>query len=134
MTRNLLTIAALLFLSPLLIPAQTPAPAKAPAPEVQPAPYNVGGDVLPPKLIHSVKPKLHLHRSFFHSPKSCDVLVRLTVLVDGVPSDVHTIRSCNAAFDKSATEAVSQYRFDPSTLHGKAVPVLLNVEVSFKIY
>jgi TonB family protein len=134
MTRILLAIAALLFLGPLLIPAQTPTPAKASALEVQPVPYKVGGDVLPPKLVHSVEPKLHLHRSFFHSPKSCDVLVRLTVTVDGVPSDVHTIRSCNAAFDKSATEAVSQYRFDPSTLRGKAVPVLLNVEVRFNIY
>ena len=134
MTRKLITLSALLVVAASLVSAQAIAPANAPTPGTSVAPMKVGGDVLPPKLTHIVEPKLHLHRSFFHSPKSCKVLVRLTIPVDGVPIDIHVVRSCNATFDKSAMDAVSQYRFEPATLHGKPVPVAINIEVQFKIF
>jgi TonB family protein len=136
MTRRLLLAAisgSLILASTAL--AQTPPPAIAvSAADSTAAPLNVGGDVLPPKLIHSVKPKLEVKRFSFHPPKSCVVLVGLTVPIDGVPTNVHTVRACNDAFDKAALDAISQYRFQPSTLHGEPVPVNLNVEVNFKIY
>jgi hypothetical protein len=129
--RKLLAVAALfLFTAPVAL-GQTPAPPTAAASSSTPMKV---GDVLPPKLIHSVEPKLHLHHSFFHSPKPCVVLVRLTVPIDGVPTDVHIIHACNAAFDQASLDAVGQYRFDPSTLNGTPVPVALNVQVNFKIY
>jgi protein TonB len=36
--------------------------------------------------------------------------------------------------DKKAVDAVKQYRFKPATLQGKAVPVEVNIEVTFGIY
>jgi protein TonB len=136
MTRRILlaAISGTLILTPTA-PAQTPTSAiTASAADSATAPLKIGGDVLPPKLILSVEPKLKVKRSFFHAPKSCIVLVGLTVPIDGVPANVHTVRSCNAAFDEAAMDAISQYRFQPSTLHDEPVPVNLNVEVNFKIY
>jgi protein TonB len=96
------------------------------------APLKVGGDVLPPKLISTVEPKYP--RPLFHKPEPSNVLVSLTVPVSGIPTDIRIVKSGGATFDKSALNAVQQYRFQPSTLHGKPVPVAINVEVQFKIF
>lgn len=96
------------------------------------APKIIGGEVLPPKLISSVEPKYP--RPLFHKPKPSIVLVRLTVAANGIPTDVHVIKSGGTAFDKAAIDAVSRYRFQPSTVHGEPVSVLMNVEVHFQIF
>jgi periplasmic protein TonB len=36
--------------------------------------------------------------------------------------------------DEKAIEAVRQYKFKPSTLHGKPVAVQITIEVNFHIY
>jgi outer membrane biosynthesis protein TonB len=36
--------------------------------------------------------------------------------------------------DEKALEAVKQYRFKPATFKGKAVAVIVNVDVDFHIY
>jgi protein TonB len=126
MLRKLLpTVALLLFAAPI-VPAQTPAPATTPTP------MKVGGDVLPPKLISTVE--LKYPRPLFHKPKASLVLVGVTVPVDGIPTDLHIVKSGGAAFDKSALNAVKRYRFQPATLHDKPVPVTLNIEVNFQIF
>jgi TonB family protein len=93
---------------------------------------KVGGDVLPPKLISSVEPKYP--RPLFHKRKPSTVLVNLTVPVDGIPTNVHIVKSGGSAFDKNALVAVQKYRFQPATLHGQPVPCTINVEVNFKIF
>jgi TonB family protein len=106
--------------------------AQMPAAPMPPALMKVGGDVLPPKLISTVEPKYP--RPLFHKRKPSLVLVGLTVPVDGVPTDIHIVKSGGDAFDKSALTAVQQYRFQPASLHGKPVPVAINVEVNFRIF
>ena len=93
---------------------------------------KVGGDVLPPKLISTVEPKYP--RPLFHKRKPSLVLVGITVPADGIPTDLHIVKSGGTSFDKSALNAVKQYRFRPATLHGKAVPVAINIEVNFQIF
>jgi hypothetical protein len=44
-----------------------------------------------------------------------------------LPTDVHVIKSGGDTFDKGCTEGSETYRFEPSMLNGKGVPVLLNV-------
>lgn len=61
---------------------------------------KIGGDVLPPMLIYSVKPKSH--RSLFHAPKSNTVLVGLTVPPDGVPINVHIVHSGGDQLDNAS--------------------------------
>lgn len=43
-------------------------------------------------------------RSIFHKPKPSLVLVRLTVSAEGIPTDVHVIKSGGDTFDKGCTE------------------------------
>jgi protein TonB len=128
MTRRLLALSAiLLFTAPLgLAFTQTTATTAAPAL------MKVGGDVLPPKLLSTVEPKYP--RPLFHQRKPSLVLVGLTVSTDGVPTDIHIVKSGGDTFDKSALTAVQQYRFQPATQLGKPVPVAINVEVQFKIF
>jgi TonB family protein len=106
--------------------------AQTPAAVAVSEPMKVGGDVLPPKLISTVEPKYP--RPLFHKRKPGLVLVGLTVPVDGVPTDVHIVKTGGDTFDKSALAAVQQYRFQPASLHGKPVPVAINVEVHFEIF
>ena len=87
---------------------------------------------MPPVLIASVEPEFK--RSLFHKRKPGTVLIGLTVPVDGVPTDVHIIKSGGTYFDKSALTAVNQYRFRPATKNGTPVPVKINVEVNFRIF
>jgi TonB family protein len=126
MLRKLLTTVALLLFAAPIVLSQTPAPATTSAP------MKVGGDVLPPKLISTVEPKYP--SPLFHKPKPSLVLVGITVPADGIPTDLHIVKSGGNSFDKSALNAVKQYRFQPATLHGKPVPVAINSEVQFKIF
>lgn len=129
MTRKIFAAAALLLFA---LPAftQTPAPLPATLSSDASTPLKIGGNVLPPKLIYSVEPVFK--HQLFHRPKSGTVLVGLIVPTNGIPVDVHIIKSGGSYFDKSALTAVGQYRFRPATQNGRPVPVKLNVQVNFK--
>jgi TonB family protein len=132
MTRKSLALAALLLFA---FPAFTQTPTTLPATSSADAstPLKIGGDVLPPKLIFSVKPKTFPFKPF-HKHGTTIVLVGLTVPTDGIPQDVHIVKSGGDSFDKSALTAVNQYRFQPATLRGKPVPTRVNIEVLFKVF
>jgi TonB family protein len=101
----------------------------APAPEKI---YKVGNGVTPPLLVHSVDAEF--------SKKAKDAkyqgvsVVSLVVDADGMPRHVHTIRKLGMGLDEKAIEAVRQYKFKPSMLHGKPVAVQITIEVNFHIY
>ena len=126
MLRKLLPTVALLLFAVPIVPAQTPPPASTSAP------MKVGGDVLPPKLISTVEP--NYPRPLFPTRRTSLVLVGITVPVNGIPTDIHIVKSGGASFDKSAQNAVKQYRFQPATLHGQPVSVTLNIEVNFQLF
>ena len=132
MTRKLVVLAALIWMALPVAFAQTTATLPATSSVDASAPVKIGGDVLPPVLISSVKPELH--RSLFHAPKSNVVLVGLTVPPDGIPTDIHIVHSGGAILDKAALDAIAQYRFRSATQNGNPVAVTLNIEVKFKIY
>ena len=52
-------------------------------------------------------------------------------LGDGLSSK---LRQFGYQLDIRAVEAVSQWKFQPATFRGKAVPVMINIEVNFKLY
>jgi TonB family protein len=94
--------------------------------------YKVGGDVTPPVLVHSVDAE------FTKKAKDAKYqgvsVVSCVVDADGMPRHVHTIRKLGMGLDEKAIEAVRQYKFKPSTLHGKPVAVQITIEVNFHIY
>jgi TonB family protein len=98
-----------------------------PAPTV----YTPGGDVKPPKVIHYVEPE------FSSASKEAFVegVVRLktTVTPDGLPSDIEVTKGLNADEDRTAVEAVKQWRFQPGTKSGEAVHVRVSIEIAFHL-
>lgn len=58
-------------------------------------------------------------------------LIGLTVDEEGVPRDVHVVKSLRAEYDLSAIKAVERYRFKPAMNNGRAIAKNLNVEVQF---
>ena len=99
--------------------------------------------MLPPKLVHSVEPKIP--KADRKKAKSGIALIQLIVDTKGHVQNAHVLRSsaesmkpgnekAAAVLDQSALNAVNQYSFEPGTLDGKAVSVLINVEVKFRIF
>jgi len=93
--------------------------------------YEPGGDVKPPKLVHYVEPDF--------SPNSKEAFVEGTVKIstvvttDGVASESHVVSGLNAAEDRTALEALKQWKFEPGTKGGQPVKVRVTVEVSFHL-
>jgi TonB family protein len=61
-------------------------------------------------------------------------VVGLVVDSKGMPRDLHIERSLATDFDKSAMDAVRQYKFEPGKRDGKPVAVSINIEVNFRRY
>ncbi len=94
--------------------------------------YHVGGGVAAPQLIYSVDPEFsdEARRAKFQGV----CVVSLVVDAQGNPQRVQVVRHLGMGLDQKAVAAVTQYRFKPATLQGRAVAVEVNVEVNFRIY
>jgi TonB family protein len=93
--------------------------------------YQPGGEVKSPKLVHYVEP------SFSSSSKEAFVegVVRIStvVTIEGHPADLHVLSGLNTEEDRTAVEAVTQWRFQPGSKNGKPVNVRVTVEVEFHL-
>jgi len=93
--------------------------------------YEPGGDVKPPKLVHYVEPAF--------SPKSKEAYVEGTVKIstvvntEGLPENPRVLSGLNAEEDRTAVEALKQWKFQPGTKSGQPVNVRVTVEVSFHL-
>jgi TonB family protein len=114
------------------------APGDAPAaanfagssPVVPSAPVSIGGDVKTARLLKSVPP---VYPSFAKEQRiSGDVVV--DALIDAT-GKVTTMKVLNgpAVLHNSAMEALRQWRYQPATLDGTAVPMHLTVTIQFRI-
>jgi len=93
--------------------------------------YEVGADVKSPKLVHYVEPAF--------SPKSKEAYVEGTVRIStvvtraGEPTNLQVLRGLNAEEDRTALDALKQWRFQPGTRNGQAVNVRVTVEIDFHL-
>ena len=88
----------------------------------------MGGNVRPPvKLVDvpPVRPELAVRANVRGI-----VIVEVTIDVDGTVKDARVLRSI-PMLDAAALEAVRQWRYEPTTLDGKPVPVIMTVSVAF---
>ncbi len=62
--------------------------------------------------------------------------VMVTIIVDsrGMPQNPRIVRALGMGLDEKALEAVRRYRFKPAMKDGKPVPVVITVEVNFRLY
>lgn len=101
----------------------------APPPQrVQPVP--VGGRIREPRRITYVPP---VYPTIAQTARvEGDVIVEAVIDETGVVRDVRVLRSI-PLLDRAAVEAVSRWRYSPTTLNTQAVPVIMTVTVSFRL-
>jgi TonB family protein len=102
-----------------------PAPPKPDAEGV----YRIGIGVKPPVLAHPVLAIPPAEAAGSDRPHV--VLVNAVVGADGAATGLQVIRSSGDSYDAAAIEAIKQSRFNPGTVDGTAVPVLVCLNVRF---
>lgn len=60
-------------------------------------------------------------------------LIGLTVDQYGIPYNLHILKPANYGLDHNALIAVSRYRFKPAMKNTEPVPVLITIEVNFRL-
>jgi TonB family protein len=95
--------------------------------------YRIGTGVVAPRLIEETKPAYTADamRARIQGVVGMEAVVR----PDGSVGRVRIIRSLDTTFglDNEALAAVKRWRFTPGTLGGRAVPVLVNIELAFTL-
>jgi protein TonB len=94
---------------------------------------GIGNGVVAPRLIREIKPG--------YTPEAMRariqgmVTLQAVVLPDGSVGTARIIRSLDSTFglDQEAVRTVKLWRFAPGTRAGRAVPVLVEIELSFTL-
>ncbi len=95
-------------------------------------PYRVGGGVSAPKPIFTPDPE---YSEEARKAKYQGVVVLWLVIgPDGRPREIKVARPLGMGLDEKAVEAVRTWRFEPARKDGQPVAVVMNVEVSFRLY
>jgi len=93
--------------------------------------YHVGGAVSAPQLVFAPDPEFTDEARRVKYEGTC--VVSLVVDAQGNTQRIQVLRHLGMGLDEKAVEAVRHYRFRPATMQGKAVPVEMDVEVTFHI-
>lgn len=106
----------------------TPTPAVAPTPEAPPVP--VGPRLKEPKKTKHVDPKWP--ENALRAGMDGRVILECTLGLDGRVEEAKVLRGFQALAEAAST-AVKKWRYTPTLLEGKAVPVIMTVTVNFKL-
>jgi protein TonB len=106
-------------------PPPFPAPAQKPA-----GPLRVGGTVVAPAKVRHVTP---VYPQIAMSARVEGVVI-LDAMIgeDGIVRELRVLKSI-PLLDQAALDAVRQWRFTPTLLNGQPTPVVMTVNVSFKL-
>ena len=127
----------------LLVEGQTAARPAAPVPVQDPAdkPWppegvlvlNKSEGLKAPELVREFKPGYTAEA--MRQRIQGLVEVQAIVLADGTVGDVRVVRSLDKEFglDEQAVKTVKQWQFRPGQKDGKAVPVLVSIEMTFTL-
>jgi TonB family protein len=93
---------------------------------------RVGGKVSPPIVLKAVDPQ------FTDDAKRRGIqgICFIAVIVDatGKPQNPRVVKSLDPGLDLKAIEAIKKFRFKPALKEGVPVPVMITVEVNFRLY
>ncbi|HTB95888.1 MAG TPA: TonB family protein [Terracidiphilus sp.] len=95
-------------------------------------PRRISTGVTAPKLISGSVVKVATTDFPTEDLSTQHVVVSFRVDEKGTPLNVHLLKSVNQSVDGKVLEAVRQYRFAPATLDDEAVPMDVNLLVSFQ--
>lgn len=93
---------------------------------------RVSTGVIAPKLIGGPVVKVATTDFPTEDLASQHVVVGFRVDPSGVPTNVHVVKSVNQSVDQKVMAAILQSRFTPATLDDQAVPMDINLVVSFQ--
>ncbi|HMD37446.1 MAG TPA: energy transducer TonB, partial [Vicinamibacterales bacterium] len=102
--------------------------ASAPGPP-GPAVVRVGAGLKPPKKIKDVRPE---YPAALLSRAHGSVVIELTISAEGKVQDAQVLVSV-PLLDQAALDAVRQWEYEPSVLHGVPVAVVMTVVVNFAL-
>lgn len=102
-------------------------PAPPPPP---PGPVRVGGDIRPPRRIHDVRPDYP--RIALQARVQGTVELDAVIDTNGRVTQV-TVLSGHPLLTDAAADAVRHWRFTPTLLNGRPVPVIMSVKVEFRL-
>jgi TonB family protein len=107
----------------------SPVPVVAPPPSDEPLP--VGGAVTKPEAIYKVKP------AYTEGARRIRlagvVIVQAVIDEQGRVVDVRLVKGLPMGLDRSAMDAVKQWRFTAATRHGRPVKAYFNLTVRFEV-
>lgn len=89
------------------------------------------GHTTAPKVIHKVDPAYT--DGALAAGLEGTVVLGFTILPNGIPDDIHVVRSLGKGLDEKAIECLEQWRFQPGTRFGEPVAVKASVEISFRL-
>jgi TonB family protein len=90
---------------------------------------RAGGEVRPPMKIGGAQPLMP--ELAVRANVRGIVILEITIAVDGSVKDARVLRSI-PLLDAAALDAVRQWRYAPTTIDGKPVPVIMTVSVAFE--
>jgi periplasmic protein TonB len=95
--------------------------------------YRPGSGIVSPKVLQEVKPAYTADA--MRAKIQGTVWIEAVVMPDGSVGNVHITRSLDPTFglDQEAIKAVKRWRFIPGTRRGEAVPVLVEIELTFTL-
>ena len=67
------------------------------------------------------------------NPVNGSVVLQATITEDGMPEDVHVVKSLRMDYDQSAMDAVRQWRFSPAKKDGAPIEVQTHISIHYEI-
>jgi TonB family protein len=95
------------------------------------AAYKPGEGITAPVAMKRQEPAYNDVASFLKIEGTA--VLRVIVDAQGLPRDIALVQSIGYGLDENAVTAVRAWRFKPGTSGGDAVPVILNVDVDFRM-
>jgi TonB family protein len=107
-------------------------PAASPDEPLGPGIYRVGKGVSAPAVRNSVDPQYTNEARRKKIQGVC--LIKLIVDAQGKPQNAQVVRPLGYGLDERAIAAVNKFKFKPAMKEGVPVPVMITVEVNFRLY
>jgi TonB family protein len=92
---------------------------------------RIGGGVTAPVVVSKIEPSYSDVARFIKQQGT--VQFSLVVGADGVPTRLRLVRSLGFDLDEEGLRAIRTWRFRPANRDGQPVPVIANIEVSFRL-
>jgi len=91
--------------------------------------YELGDGITPPRLVHQVIPEYQGKKGV---GVKGSVAIAMVITSKGLPENPRVVQGLDPDIDKSAIEAIKQWRFRPAEKDKKPVAVKVTVEVQFR--